>query len=229
MAHIPAPNRMKSFDIPHKGLRNVLAQLNHLAGSTDFTDTKSVEKLLKTGRDLFHMLTEHAEIEDTVLLAALEQRSPGAGQPNSDEHTVIEAQQARLEQMLENLTELALRGERDDALAQEFYFDLNRFHSAYLLHMLGEEEETQKLLWEHFSDAELLEMTKQAIARVKPDEMLLWVHYAAPAMDHAGRLDWMRGMKAGAPEVFFKQALETLQSALPTADYVRLEQELSGL
>lgn len=220
---------MKSFDIPHKGLRNTLSLLNHLAGNTDFADADSVKRLHKTGRDLFQMLTEHAEIEDRVLLAAIEKRCPGGGQHNSDEHVVIEAQQARLENLLEILTSQALRGESVDALAWEFYADLNRFHSAYLLHMLGEEEETQALLWEHFSDAELLDMAKQASASIPPDAMLLWVRYAAPAMDHQSRMQWMRGMKAGAPEVFFKQVLELLKAVLPPGEFARLEQELSGL
>lgn len=229
MVHVSVNTRMKSFDIPHKGLRNALSQLNHLAGSTDFSRPEQVKLLQKTGQDLFHMLTEHAEIEDHVLLAALEQRLPGAGQHNTDEHIVIEAHQARLENLLESLAEQALLGQSVEALAREFYVELNRFHSAYLLHMLGEEEETQQLLWEHFSDEELMEMNKQAVSRIKPEEMLLWVHYATPAMDHPGRLQWMRGMKAGAPEVFFKQILEVTKSVLPTSEFIRLEQELSGL
>jgi len=229
MAHIPAQARIKSFEIPHKGLRNLLSRANQLAGNTDFSDADQVNTLHQTGRHLFHLLTEHAEIEDNILLAALEQRCPGAAHQNIAEHTIIESQQARLEEMLENIAGQARRGEPVEVLAEQFYYDLNRFHSAYLLHMLEEEEETQHLLWKHFTDAELLEMTKQAVASIPPDAMLLWVHYAAPAMDHAGRLQWMRGMKAGAPEVFFKQVMETLRSVLPTADFVRLEGELSGL
>jgi hypothetical protein len=229
MAHISASTRLKTFDIPHKGLRNLLSQLNHLAGSTDFSEANQINRLHQVGRDLFHLLTEHAHSEDDILLAALEQRCPGASHQNIAEHTVIEQQQAHLEETLDALVEQALRGEAVATLAEQFYFDLNRFHSAYLLHMLEEEEETQHLLWEHFTDTELMDLTTKIVARINPDAMLLWLQNAAPAMDHQGRLQWLSGMKAGAPEPFFKIVMEKLKSVLSDMDYDRVERELSGL
>ena len=76
MTHVMAETRLKSFEIPHKGLRNLLAQLSFQAGNTDFTDAAQVTRLHELGRTLFQLLTEHARDEDDVLLAALEQRTP---------------------------------------------------------------------------------------------------------------------------------------------------------
>jgi hypothetical protein len=223
------PSRMKTFDIPHKGLRNLLGQVNYLAGNTDFSQPDQVKHLHQTGHDLFHLLTEHAKGEDEFLLSALEQRCPGASQHNSDDHVVIEQQQAELEKMLDELAVQAERGQADDTLATRFYTELNRFHSAYLLHMLEEETETQNLLWEHFTDEDLMGITQQIVAHIPPGTMMLWFQYSIPALIHAERLNWLRGVKAGAPEPVFKQIVESLKPVLPVSEFVRLEQELSGL
>lgn len=229
MTHIMAQPRLKTFEIPHKGLRNLLGQVSFLAGNTDFSDATQVARLHQLGRTLFQLLTEHARDEDEVLLAALEQRHPGATTANAEEHEMIEQEQAKLEQIFEELIAQARSGASVDALAEQFYLALNHFHSGYLMHMLGEEEETQRLLWKHFTDTELLELRGRIIARISPVSMLNWYRFAAPAMSHQGRLMWLKGAKAGAPAPFFTQIMETLEVVLPSADFQKLVLDLNGL
>ncbi|MCC6460013.1 MAG: hemerythrin domain-containing protein [Saprospiraceae bacterium] len=221
-----ANSRIKMFDIPHKGLRHLLAQLNLLAGSTDFKSSIQVMRLHELGRDLFQLLREHAADEEEFLLAALEQRQPGAALLNQEEHEIIEKQQATLEQLLDGLIERARRGEAVEALSERFYFEINRFQSAYLLHMLEEEEHTQQLLWKHFSDEELLEMRRNILGRMAPATQLKWYRYAAPYMSHSIRLQWLNGVKAVAPVPFFMQILETLSEALSPKEFAQLRVEL---
>lgn len=223
-----AQTRLKTFEIPHKGLRNLLAQLSMLAGNTDFSDAAQVTRLHRLGRTLFQLLTEHARDEDEVVLAALEQRQPGAANANSEEHEMIEKEQAKLEQMLEDLVAHVRQGEPAGILADQFYMALNHFQSGYLMHMLGEEEETQRMLWKHFTDAELIEMRKQIIARISPISMLNWYRFSAPAMSHEGRVAWLTAAKAGAPAPFFEQVMETLEGVLTGQDFRRLQQALSA-
>lgn len=226
MTQLLAQTRMKTFDIPHKGLRNMLAQVTMLAGTTDFTNKAQVAHLHQLGRDLFQLLTEHARDENEIVLAALDQRQPGAGMHNEAEHEIIEEQQAKLEEMLETLVAKAKKGDEVHHLAERFYFEMNRFQSGYLLHMLEEEEETQRLLWKYFSDAELLEMRKQIIARMSPASQLQWYRFAAPYMSHAGRFQWLKAVKTVAPPPFFLQIMETLEMVLPSGDFRRLQGEL---
>lgn len=228
MTQLLAQTRLKTFDIPHKGLRNLLAQVTHLAGTTDFSDLAQVTRLHQLGRDLFFLLSEHAHGENAVLLAALNQRQPGAGAHNEAEHEVIEKQQAELEQLLETLAAGARNGEDVAHLAERFYFDLNRFHSGYLLHMLEEEEETQRLLWKHFTDAELIELSKQIVGSMAPATLLQWFRYSTPYMSHAARLQWLTPVKAAVPPPFFSQIMETLDVVLPAGEVRRLQAALGN-
>lgn len=227
MTQLLAQTRLKSFDIPHKGLRNLMAQVNFLAGNTDFTNPEQVSRLHQLGNDLFQLLREHAHDENDVVLSALERRQPGSARQNSMEHEIIENEQEQLEALLDTLTEKASRGEDTRSVAEQFYFALNHFQSGYLLHMLEEESETQRLLWKFFSDAELLDMRRKIIARMSPESQLKWYRYSAPAMDHTGRLMWLRAVKAAAPEAFFGQIIQTLEEVLAVADMQRLKQALS--
>lgn len=227
MTHVTTLARQKTFDIPHKGLRSLLAQLSLLAGNTDFSDPEQLERLEQTGNHLFRLLTEHAADEDQILLAALEQRCPGAALANQEEHEIIEQQQARLMELHRSLLREARQGAEVGPLAEQFYFDLNRFQSAYLLHMLEEEQETQAKLWRHFSDSELMALRLQIIGRMAPASLLLWFRYSAPAMSQLSRLQWVTAVKGAAPAPFFKQIMETLKEVLPNGDFRKLMHAVS--
>lgn len=222
MTTVSAPTRLKSFDLPHKGLRNLLAQLNQLAGNVDFSDNAQIDRLEQTGKHLFQLLTEHAHIEDEYVLKDLEQRCPGASLQNAQEHEIITEQQARLEAMLQEMVRSARLGEEVGQLAEEFYFSLNHFHSAYLQHMLEEEQETQKQLWKYFSEAELMDKHSQIARTMPPESQLLWFRYSAPAMQPQGRLQWLQGVKAAAPAAFMQQVLVVLAEVLPEKAYQQL-------
>lgn len=226
MTQLLAQTRLKTFDIPHKGLRNMLAQVTMLAGTTEFTNQTQLAHLHHLGRDLFQLLTEHARDENEIVLAALDRRQPGAAMHNEAEHEIIEKQQAQLEEMLETLVARAKQGADVSHQAERFYFEMSRFQSRYLLHMLEEEEETQRLLWKYFSDAELLELRKQIIARMSPASQLQWYRFAAPYMSHASRFQWLKTVKTVAPPPFFLQIMETLEMVLPSGDFRRLQADL---
>lgn len=228
MTQLLAQTRLKSFEIPHRGLRNLIAQVTMLAGNTDFGNAEQVTRLHQLGRDLFELLTEHAQDEDDFVLAALEQRQPGAALHNSEEHILIEQQQSKLEKLLEKLVDRARKGDDVSLLAAQFYTEMNRFQSGYLLHMLEEEEETQRLLWKYFTDAELMEMRRKIIARMSPAAQLQWYRFSAPAMNHQGRLQWLGAMKNIVPPPFFEQIMETLEMVLTPADYKLLDKDLAG-
>lgn len=226
MTAILATTRKRMFDIPHKGLRNILSQLCLMAGNTDYRNAFAIGKLHQTGQELFVLLDEHAAGENAVLLADLEQRCPGAGQHNLDDHEEIEHRQAALALALDTLLAGSKTGADMSAEGHQFFQLLSQFHAAYIQHMLEEENDTQAQLWAHFTDEELDGMTGRIISKIQPDVMLLWVKWSAPALPHAERTAWVRAMKAGAPAPFFAQVMAALEGALPPLDLEMLMGEL---
>lgn len=219
--------RLRVYNIPHKGLRNALSQFTLLAGSTDYRDEFAVGQLYKTGREVFDMLNEHAEMENTYVLTALEARSPGAGHHNFEDHEVIEQRQTELEQALNRLHSLVRAGVDARAEGEAFFLQLNHFFSAYLAHMLEEEEEIQVKMWELFSDEELMDIQRRIAAKLPPEHTLTMIKWSAPAQTHPDRTAWMRGIQAGAPAPFFAQVLDVLRKSLTPLQMDMLMGELN--
>src|SRR5665213_2274260 len=114
-------SRMKSYDVPHKGLRNALSQLQLLAGKTDYSNHQEVEQLYKLGEDIFKILTIHATDENEVTLAELEQRCPGCSQHDIDDHEEIHLTQDNLEKLLAKIYNSSKAGQDVTADGEEFY------------------------------------------------------------------------------------------------------------
>ena len=92
----------------------------------------------------------------------------------------------------------------------------------YYWHMAGEEKETQELIWQHFTDDEILEHRKEIIAGLKPDVLLLWVKYIVPSQSHPERVGFLNGMKANASTEFFEQVMSVIKVNLTDEEYIRL-------
>jgi hypothetical protein len=226
MTTILPTTRLRLYDVPHKALRNIMAQVSQLAGNTDYRYLEQIERLHALASRLFRLLTEHAHDENNYTLADLEAREPGSGQHNLDDHEEIEYQQANLERLLDELRAAAYRGADVRPLGDVFFRAFNRFQSAYLLHMLEEEEVTQPRYWKNFTDGDIIQLRRRITSNIKPQTMLLWIEYALPALPHTDRVGLLRSIRAGAPPSFFGQAMNIAARVLPKAELAKVEAEV---
>lgn len=219
-------NRAKSYELPHKGIRNALSQLSLLAGNVNYNDAASVNKLYELGKNVFMLLRVHAEDENNVTLRYLEERYAGGSQHDMEEHEKIEALQAKLEALLDRMYTNAQNGVDNRVDADAFYTGLSEFHALYLQHMQEEERETQTLLWQHFTDEELAGHRMEIIRNLQPNTLLQWIRFMVPAQNHTERTMFVKGMKINMPEAFYNQINQVIQDELAEHDYNRLQQEL---
>ena len=214
--------RIKGFDVPHKGIRNGLGKLILSAGNTDYSDIDQVEKLYQLGTEVFTILTTHAHDENDVTLRELEKKVPGASEHDMEEHERIEQEQSVLEDLLSEILQDSRSGKIPFEKGGEFYTGLCDFTSMYYWHMAGEEKETQELIWQHFTDEEILEHRKEIIAGLKPEVLLLWIKYIVPSQSHPERIGFLKGMKVNAPVEFFDQVMSVVKENLTGEDYSSL-------
>lgn len=214
--------RMKTFDVPHRGLRHALGQLSLLAGTTDYTQPAQVQHLYTLSTDVFRMLDGHAYDEDNIVLMELELRLPGATERNCNEHEQIEKEQRKLEKILDEVLTTSLNGGDVLTPAEQFRMALYRFHAAYQQHMAGEEQETQNLLWQYFTDDELLVHRKKIVGGMPPDMLLLWVRFITPALSAPERTGYLGAMQAAAPPEKFAAIIEFLRMFLSEHEWSEL-------
>lgn len=218
--------RMKPYDVPHKGLRNALSQLQFLAGKTDYFNQNEVEQLYKLGEDVFKILTIHATDENEVTLAELEKRCPGCSQHDFEDHEQIHVAQNRLEKLLANIYTNSKAGHDVSEDGEEFYLAFSEFYGTYLEHTAEEERVTQPMLWKYFTDEELALHRGKIMAKNPPQTLLIWFRFVIPAQSHKERIGLLTGFKKMAPESFFNEGMQVIKQVLPENEFNELSKSL---
>ncbi|HMT10005.1 MAG TPA: hemerythrin domain-containing protein [Ignavibacteria bacterium] len=218
--------RVKLFEAAHKGLRSVLAQFSFKLGKCDFNDPKDVNELHSLGKDLFMMLTTHANDENSIILAELEAKLPGASKHDTDDHERLEADQNAIEKLLDEIKELAGKKPDSTGMGSELYMKFSRFHGEYLLHTVEEESETQRLLWENFTDEELHGMRGRIIGKFTPETFEKWQSFIMPAITQQDLLMMLGGMKANAPAQYEK-LMVMAEKYLPVEEFISIKEKLN--
>ena len=217
--------RVKLFEAAHKGLRNALTQFSFLLGKCDFNNSVDIAKLHSLGKDVFMMLSTHANDENSVILTALEEKIPGSSKQDMEDHERLEQEQDAIEKLLDDIKELNAKGAEASGSGAELYIKFSKFHGDYLLHTVEEETETQRLLWENFTDQELHAMRGKIIGRFTPEAFEKWQSYIMPAITQSDLLMMLGGMKANAPEQFTKLVVMA-EKFLPAEEFTAIKEKL---
>ncbi|MBI5727722.1 MAG: hemerythrin domain-containing protein [Ignavibacteriales bacterium] len=217
--------RVKLFEAAHKGLRNALSQFSYLLGKCDFNNVNDVNKIHSLGKDLCMMLSSHANDENSIILAALEEKIPGSSKHDMDDHERLEQDQDAIEKLLNDIKELNTRGADASSSGAELYIKFSKFHGEYLLHTVEEETETQRLLWENFTDQELHAMRGKIIGRFTPEAFEKWQSFIMPAITQSDLLAMLGGMKANAPEQFTR-LMVMAEKFLPAEEFAAINEKL---
>jgi hypothetical protein len=198
-----------------------------LAGRTDYSNPAEVALLDQLGIRLFNILTIHAEDENSVTLAHLEERCPGCAQHDIDDHEEIHGTQQNLESQLATISTGASEGKNMTEAGAEFYLAFSEFHGKYLEHIAEEERVTQLLLWQHFTDEELAAHRGEIMSRNPPRTLFTWFEFVIPALTRAERVGLIGGFKRMAPADYFAEGMEVIQKALPPSEFESLEEAMS--
>jgi hypothetical protein len=216
-------NRIRPYDVPHKALRNALSQLSLLAGKTNYAEPKEVEHLYHLGGDVFKMLTVHADSENEVVLAELEERCPGSTAHDMEDHAALHGPQHNLESALKDIYNNSQEGQDIAAAGAEFYLALSEFHSVYLAHTAEEERVTQPLLWKYFSDEELMGHAGKIMSKMHPEMLLKWFRFILAAQSHPERVAILSVVKKTAPPHFFEEVLDIASKVLSPVELENLK------
>ncbi|MCC7158894.1 MAG: hypothetical protein IT281_05090 [Ignavibacteria bacterium] len=217
--------RVKLFEGAHKGLRSALGEFSFSLGKCDFNKIAEVEKLRSLGADLFMMLSTHANDENSIILAELEAKLPGSSKHDLDDHERLEADQSAMEKLLDEIRAICQKGEDASGMGTELYMKFAKFHGEYLLHTVDEETDTQRMLWENFTDAELHAMRGRIIGKFTPEVFEKWQSYIMPAITHADRAMMFGGMKVNAPEQL-KKLMVMAEKYLSVDEFVALKESM---
>ena len=195
--------RLRTFAAAHKALRNILCQFSTRAGQTNYENPNEVNQLKSLGSEMLLLLEDHVTIENEFILKPLGEKIPGASDHDLMEHEEIEKLQAQLKASMNLLTGY------DQTPGHQFYLDFTRFQSRYLLHILHEETETEKLLWNHFTDQELIHIKMNILKNIPTELQLIWWKYMIPAQNEIENIAMLTTIRIKSP-VLFEEALRVI-------------------
>lgn len=209
--------RMNLYGFPHKGLRNAISQLSQSAGNTDCSDQASLNALKALAEEVITLLGLHAHSEETVVLPALESKVPGSTAENLAEHAQLEKDIDVMQQTLNTITT-----DSTPDMISNFYTLVTNFQSKYLAHMAMEESKMNILIWDNFTDADLMGQHGQIMSSLTPEQVMMWFKYIVPALNPFERTIIMGGFKANAPKPFFDSVLDMLSSLMQKNEHQQL-------
>ncbi len=149
----------------HKAIRHILFSTSRQVGLADFTDDAVTQECLAALDRTIGFLREHRGYEDAHIHRALERKVPGMTAGFAEDHEEDELLIAEIEQLGARIKNA---GEAQRvALGIELHERFNAYVGMYLGHLYREETELQKVLWDNFTDVELIAM-RAAIANDIP-------------------------------------------------------------
>jgi hypothetical protein len=207
----------------HKALRAFMCDTLVRLGSLDPRDMLEAASVLGQTRELLGLCRAHLEHEDRFVHPAMEARCPGSSAGTGEDHVGHDESIRALESALEAASGA---GPGRAAALRGLYRDLARFVGENLEHMAEEERANNAVLWEHYSDAELVAIERELVASVGPEEMRLVLSWMLPALNPAERAGKLSSIRAVVPEPAYRQVLGLAQARLPERAWRRLEQDL---
>lgn len=208
---------IRIFSSSHKALRKTMSDFLVLCGQTNFKSSDAMEKLKKTGAEMFFLLTSHADTEDKIILKELESKVPGASEHDMQDHIKIGQLQTNLENLLNSLTTDA-----SEEIAHDFYLKFALFFSLYLEHIDEEETVTQKLIWENLSVDEQLSIRASIVAKMEPAAYIIWLRHMIAAQNETENRAMLGAIRKNMPARQFETIMEALENSLPQETLVSL-------
>ncbi len=207
----------------HKAIRLMLGELTIAVGQTDFTERESFARLLPKVDEAFGLLAGHAHHENAFIGPLLAERRPDVARAIETAHHDQDEQLATLRSAL---LAIDCRGADATARGHAFVLELSRLVAELWSHMADEEEIVMPALWATCDDATLGEVHQRLVASIPPPEMIATMRFMIPAMNHAERVQFFRGLSAGAPPPVVSALLDVARGTLPPAELARLEDAL---
>lgn len=196
-------NRFDLYTTIHKGVRRALFETALTVAATDFSDATQSAITCSGVRRLIDFLDEHAAHEDDAILPELVRCAPELHADMRSEHTKLDGLQREIAALVERIPDAA-QGERI-ALGQRLELRLGRLVAAHLNHLCVEETEVNRMLWAHYSDAQLLEIQNRIVASISPERLAEWYSLTLPALNLRERRELLSAMRSGMPAALFEQ------------------------
>jgi hypothetical protein len=206
--------RYNIFNLKHKGLRAMLYDTAVVLQLTCFEDQESTAETIKKVEAVLSSFHHHASHEEKFVLPAIRKYDADLVHEFESEHGIDEL----LTQNINNLvTTLRAVTAREEMMAAGYALTMafNEFIAFNLYHMNKEESKINRILWDYYTDVELIHITQLIIASIPPAVMAEDARWMMKGISNTEIINWLRSIKNTAPHQVFKSFFCIAETILP--------------
>ncbi len=210
----------------HKGQRDRFFQIMMKAGTMDYNDKDSLDRLYGKLTAFREHMRLHASLEEKFIHPLLSERVPGGARKLEEEHRAMHEQFDDIVAQFDGIKSKSTESEMRRELILEFYRAWNRFISFYFSHINVEEENVQPTLWKICTDKELAEIFRAILASQNPEELKYNLQLMLPAMNLYERAEILNAGRASMPPQAFQVVLKLAEQVLNPDDWKALKSKI---
>jgi hypothetical protein len=206
--------RYNVFNQIHKGLRGMLYDTALHVQQTDFSQSEASQAVDQLKQVLL-FFDEHAENEDQFILPHIRTHHAQLLDELEKDHLI---DHQLTQSLLDHIQawKTTDSGSEREAIGQRIFFAFNEFIAFNLYHMNKEESVLMNLLWNQYTDAEIRQMEHAIIESIPPQTLMAESRWMMRSINDKELIQWLLGVKQGAPIAVFNAFLQMAQEELST-------------
>lgn len=221
-------NRYNSFYFIHKALRAMLYHTALTLQKTDFADNAQTADALANVNNVLFAFDRHAHHEDNFIIPAVAACEPELAASFEQEHEEDHRLAGYLKNLL-NIFDNTYFAEEKSICGSAIIKSFTEFLVFNLEHMAKEEMLLNQALWKHYTDEQIMEKHRQLLATIPPAEMQSSAKWIMRAISTADAVNWLKQVKATAPEFVFSNLLYTAQEELTELQFAIVQEGIEEI
>jgi len=205
--------RYNAFHQIHKGLRALLYETGIQVQHADFWNAEETDAVIERITEVVRLFEEHADKEDAFVFPAIEKYDPAIADAFEREHVKDHLLGKQLVDAIDTCKAAPVITEKAQA-AIGIQRAFEKFMAFNLEHMAREEEILNRILWRHYTDEELLAITRQIVANVPPDSMERYNRWMMRGLNNAEISKWLKIVEKNAPDPVFQSLFSVAEKEL---------------
>ncbi|MGB4842846.1 MAG: hemerythrin domain-containing protein [Ferruginibacter sp.] len=206
--------RYNIFNLIHKSLRTMLYDTALTLQQTDFTNPEETSATLQKMNAVIEAFEQHGFHEDETLMPVIEKFKPVTIASFEKDH-VDDRRMGNDLRHLQNIYEHSTSAEERIFTGSAITKSFGAYMIFNLQHMQREEIELNELLWENYTDEQILKVNEQIIAGIPPEEIAITTKWFLQSINSCEAKEFLIGLKMGAPEQVFTALFNLTETYLP--------------
>jgi hypothetical protein len=213
--------RYNVFNQIHKALRALLYDTALSLQQAWLADPAEAAVALGKVETVLGFFDGHAHHEDHFILPAVEAYNKQLVDEFEKEHVTDLALSNRLRSLL-NIYRHAVSGEEKLEAGSAITKAFVEFMIFNLQHMAKEEILLNQVLWEHYTDQQIIAIQEKLVATIPPQEMMLSSKWMFRGINNMEAIHWLKAIRSNAPEFVFQSLVQLGEKELPSERWNRI-------